>query len=489
MSFVSITFLIFYLVVLTLRFSVGRDKRSAWYLYGLLVLGLLFYGWHVPAYLLLLLNCIVSNFVAAMILQSLNANSRYLRNLTLLLVLAINLGLLAYFKYRGFLSELYLDLAGSPAREGSISAVEVLLPVGISFYTFQALSYTIDVYRGQETAQNRPGRFALYVSFFPQLVAGPIVRASQFFYQWSRTRRVRLRVFSWGTYLILRGLFFKVVVADNLGQVVDKYWRLASATDAPETLAFSLLVFYSCQLLCDFMAYTDIARGVAYQLGFRLPVNFNAPYIAGSFSDFWHRWHITLSRWMRDYVYLPLGGNRGGRWRTCRNLVVVMLVSGLWHGAGLNFIAWGAVHAVAIVTERATGVTRLLGRAGLQGNWWPASLIATLSWYLVVQLTWIFSMAFFRSVDIENAWQILGNAVQGLFLIAEHGVEFDRSKGVITAAWWFTMPVVALHFRTFVAERFRIRSSVYERSIYAGAMIYAVISLYAPDQRFIYFQF
>jgi D-alanyl-lipoteichoic acid acyltransferase DltB (MBOAT superfamily) len=166
-----------------------------------------------------------------------------------------------------------------------------------------------------------------------------------------------------------------------------------------------------------------------------------------------------------------------------------MLVSGLWHGAGLNFIAWGAVHAVAIVIEKVAGITRWLGPAGMQHKWWPASLFVTLLWYLVVQLTWVFSMAFFRSVDIETAWQVLGNAVQGLFLIKEHGVEFAKSNGVITAAWWFTFPVVALHLRTFVAEQFRVRSSVYERSIYAGAMIYAVVSLYAPDQRFIYFQF
>lgn len=295
MSFISVSFLIFYLVVLVGRFTVGRDKQNLWYLYGLVAASLLFYSWHVPAYVLLLLLNIVTSYTAGRVLGG--TEKAGLRRLALLLVLGVNLSVLAYFKYAGFLTDLFADMTGQVVEPNSVFAIaDILLPIGISFFTLQSLSYTFDVYRGRIAAETNFASFALYIGFFPQLLAGPIVRATQFLYQWSRKRRIHLRVFSWGAYLLLRGVFLKVVVADNLGFVVDRFWKQAVRPDATETLAFSLLVFFAFQLLCDFMAYTDIARGIAYQLGFRLPINFNAPYLATSFSHFWRRWHITLSQ-------------------------------------------------------------------------------------------------------------------------------------------------------------------------------------------------
>ena len=488
MSFILVSFLIFYFAVLAFRFTVGRDKQSVWYLYGLLAASLLFYGWHVPAYVLLLIICVFTNYTAGRVLGE--TDKAGLRKLVFLLALGINFGLLGFFKYAGFLTNLFADMTDQVVNPDSVFAIaDILLPIGISFYTLQSLSYTFDVYQRRIAPETNFASFALYVGFFPQLLAGPIVRATQFLYQWSRKRRIHGRIFTWGAYLILRGVFLKVVVADNLGYVVDRFWKQAVRPDAPEALAFSLLVFFACQLLCDFMAYTDIARGMAYQLGFRLPINFNSPYLATSFSNFWRRWHITLSQWMRDYVYASLGGNRQGLWRTCRNLIVVMLVSGLWHGAGLNFIAWGAVHAIAITLERVTGIYQHLHHNVSTKKQGLMNCLFVVWWYVVVQGTWIFSMAFFRAENLPQAWQTFANAAAGLWSILDYGLGYSHSDGLVTTAWWFITPVVAIHVRAFVTERFAIPPSIWERSIYAGIMIYAVATLYATDQRFIYFQF
>ncbi|NIV30432.1 MAG: hypothetical protein GWN58_13325, partial [Anaerolineae bacterium] len=282
-----------------------------------------------------------------------------------------------------------------------------------------------DVYRGRIRPEPSFLRLACYIAFFPQLVAGPIVRAADFLYQFNRSRRFHARVFLEGAYLILRGLFLKMVVADNLGVIVDQHWAQGSA-QGQGALALALLVFFACQLFCDFAGYVDIARGVAYQLGFRLPVNFNAPYIASSFSDFWRRWHMTLSRWMRDYVYIPLGGSRKRQPRVYVNLMGVMLISGLWHGANWTFVAWGGMLGLALVIERFVGLSG-------PGRTWPV----VLSWFVVVQITWILSMALFRSPSIGAGWVLMTNALSGLLSVPR----YPGTGGMIVLGWWFTLPV------------------------------------------------
>jgi len=470
-SFVSASFASLYVVALALR-AATRTANPV-YVSGLLMLSWVFYAWYVPWYLALLVFVIVVAHVAARLIAATPASSERTRRGLLVGSLAINLGLLGYFKYAGFLLESVAELSG---RSG-FTAPEIVLPIGISFFTFQAMSYLVDVYRGDIAAERSFPRVACYISFFPQLVAGPIVRAGGFLYQFERRRRLRWRVFAEGAYLIIRGLFLKVVVADNLGEIVDAHWGKAVAGDAPPLVALSVLVFFASQLYCDFAGYTDIARGLAYQLGFRLPINFNAPYLAGTFTDFWRRWHITLSTWFRDYVYVPLGGNRHGRARAYINLLLVMLVAGLWHGARWTFVIWGAVHGLAVAVERAVGFAR-----------GPRTSLAALVWFLVVQATWILSMGMFRAADATQGWRIIRNAL-GATVMPTAGAAVPAGAELIRG-WWLIVPVVAFHVRALLTEKGIVgRPAVYEKMVYAGAMLAAILALYQTTRQFIYFQF
>jgi len=468
MSFVSIAFLALFAVASVLRATVGRSGRGEAYELGLYALSLVFYGWHVPGYLALILASTAVDFVAGRAIEATSVTQR--RKAWLVGSLLLNLGLLGTFKYLGWLSQVVSALAAALGLDVRAPVVALVLPIGISFYTFQSMSYTVDVYRGKLAAERSFWRFGLYVAFFPQLVAGPIVRASEFLYQLPRRRPLRGRVVAWGAYLILRGLFLKLVVADNLGLLVDEHWGAASAPAASPALAASLLVFFSCQLFCDFAGYSDIARGLAYGLGFRLPVNFAAPFVATSFRDFWRRWHITLSQWFRDYVYIPLGGNRRGRARGLANLLGVMTLCGLWHGANATFVVWGVLHGVAAATERLLPRLRLPGHALL-------GLVA-------VQSVWILSMGVFRSADLGQASGILQNAVA----FASTSTLPDDWASIATG-WWFTVPVWALHARTALAERSARAPGALERAVYAGFMAYALLTLYATPRGFVYFQF
>ena len=478
MSFVSLSFATLYLVALLLR-TATRGSRTM-YVFGLLVLSWIFYAWNVPEYVVLILFSTSVDYAAARLLAATPASSQRVRRGLLAVSLAMHLGLLGYFKYAAFIIRSFAELTtGFGSSLGDSALPDLVLPIGISFYTFQSMSYTIDVYRGRIAAETSFLRLACYIAFFPHLVAGPIVRGSEFLYQLTRRRRFRLTVFGEGAYLILRGLFLKLVVADNLGEIVDAHWKSAVASEPHGTLALSLLVFFACQLFCDFAGYTDIARGLAYQLGFRLPINFNAPYLATTFTDFWRRWHITLSSWMRDYVYIPLGGNRHGYTRASINLLLVMLVSGLWHGANWTFLAWGAILGVAVFLERMLGMTR-----GLVVK--PVVAI----WYVVVQMTWILSLGMFRAENVGEGAQVIHNAIAGLAALPTAGIAIPDTKGAITIGWWFVFPVVALHVRALATEQWGVRSpSVLEKSIYGGAMLAAILTLYTVSREFIYFQF
>ena len=487
MSFISVTFLVFYSLILILRFTVGQNNRRNRYIYSLLLFSLLFYGWHVPEYLLLLSISVLTSFYGGAFLEQ--ESKKHKRKIVLLSVLFINLGILGLFKYSGFLYSLLPSYWGSTNSGQSFSIFSgIILPIGISFYTFQSLSYAIDINRRKIPAERRLSRYTLFIGFFPQLVAGPIVRAGEMLYQFHRRRPPRTKVFFWGAYLIIRGLFFKIVVADNLGSIVDRYWPMASQQDGSGILSLTLLILFSCQLLCDFMGYTDIARGIAYQLGFRLPINFNAPFLASTFSNFWQRWHITLSNWMRDYVYISIGGNRHNLWRTLRNLMIVMLVSGFWHGANLNFVIWGGILGLGLVIERLIGIHKPDIGHSTKG-FTLISVTGVFLWYLIIQFTWILSMAFFRSQDANEALQVLLNAINGLIMLPTSGLTLNEDKGHIEVALWLMLPVLTLHLRTLLFEQFGILSKIWERCIYAGFMSYSILTLYATDQKFIYFQF
>jgi len=343
MLFNSLNFLLFFPTVAVLFFVLPHRWR--WVL--LLLASYLFYACWRPAYLGLILLITGSCYAAAAVIA--RSASAGARRLALLASLGICLGTLFLFKYLGFAAETVHSLGNALGLGLPVPAWQLILPVGISFYTFQALSYTLDVYRGSRAHEPHPGIFALYVSFFPQLVAGPIERSTQLMPQFGEEMRFDYERVVSGLRWMLWGMFKKVVVADNLARFVKTAYGPPLATSGT-SLALGTL-FFAIQIYCDFSGYSDIALGAARVLGFRLTRNFATPYFSRSFTEFWRRWHISLTTWFRDYVYIPLGGNRQGRWATYRNCAIVFLISGLWHGAAWTFVVWGALHGTFLIAE------------------------------------------------------------------------------------------------------------------------------------------
>ncbi len=296
---------------------------------------------------LLVLSIIGNQFAATLIART---HRRGRRKTLLIAALVFNLGLLGLFKYYGFFVDSVNSALDAINFGMPLPLLELALPVGISFFTFQAISYVVDVYKG-EAELATPIDYAVYASFFPHLVAGPIVRAREFIPQLAHPRSPRNLPITPALFLIAGGLFKKVVLADMLAaRLVDPVFANPDAYSAADT--FVAIIGYAAQIYCDFSAYTDIAIGVAMLLGFRFPQNFNRPYTAASLQEFWRRWHMTLSRWLRDYVYIPLGGNRKGSRRTYINLILTMLLGGLWHGAAWTFVLWGGIHASGLAFEK-----------------------------------------------------------------------------------------------------------------------------------------
>jgi alginate O-acetyltransferase complex protein AlgI len=323
-----------------------------------------------------------------------------LRKALLAVTVVFDLGLLAYFKYAGFLvasAENLLTRLGVGAGSSLVSAV---LPVGISFYTFMAISYVVDTYR-RELEPAPFVRFAAYLSFFPHLVAGPIVRGSELLPQLERPRDARRVDTARAAFLILSGLFLKVVIANHLAtHIVDDVF---ADPDRHSSLEVLVAVYaYATQIFADFCGYTNIAIGIALLLGFNFPQNFDSPYTAVSLQDFWRRWHMTLSRWLRDYLYIPLGGSRGGRLLTYRNLMLTMLLGGLWHGAAWTFVAWGGIHGAGLACERFfDDRRRAAGRVRRDGK--AARWLGRVVTFNVVCFAWIF----FRADSFASATQVI----------------------------------------------------------------------------------
>lgn len=348
MNFASATFISFFLIFLLLHTLLR--KRLAGRNLLVLVASYFFYGWWDWRFLGLLVFSTAVDYVAALRIQK--ARTLAVRRGWLGLSIASNLGLLGFFKYAGFFADSLAACMGWPP---DCFTLNVILPVGISFYTFQTLGYTLDVYSCRVRAEQNPIVFAAYVAFFPQLVAGPIERAERLLPQFLVLRAINRDDICEGLWLLLRGYFKKVVIADQLAPVVDLAYGTSSG---PLGLALGAFAF-GLQIYGDFSGYSDIARGLARWLGFDLMVNFRQPYFATSLKEFWSRWHISLSTWLRDYLYIPLGGNRSGRARTIVNLLLTMTLGGLWHGAAWTFVVWGFWHGLALVVERFLGPRRM----------------------------------------------------------------------------------------------------------------------------------
>ncbi len=378
MAFTSFVFVAFFFVVYTTYWLLRA--RFRWQNAMLLVASYVFYGyWDWRFCLLLLLSSLVDYVIGRQMHASEDPRRR---KLLLLVSLGVNLGVLGFFKYFNFFAESFAPMFTALGMEPDAVTLNIILPVGISFYTFQTLSYTIDIYRRELKPVNNLLDFALFVSFFPQLVAGPIERARHLLPQVCSPRTIRADQVQAGLWLILWGYFKKTVVADNAAvianQAFNNYTEQSGMGLALGALAFAVQIF------CDFSAYSDIARGLSKLMGFDLMVNFRLPYFAVSPSDFWRRWHISLSTWLRDYLYIPLGGNRGGKLFVMRNLMITMLLGGLWHGAAWNFVLWGAFHGLILVIYRALpngdgsslrGPTRWVVRGGMMAVMFVLTLI------------------------------------------------------------------------------------------------------------------
>jgi len=474
MSFVSFTFALFFAIVLALRVVLDRTGAHRAWTSFLLGASLVFYAWNMPWHVLLLGAVAVVGYVAGHVIGSAPAGARRRRRAVVAAIVA-GLGVLGFFKYVDYLAFQVAAIAVAAGVPIDLPRLAPTLPLGISFYTFEMISYVVDVYRGRIAAERRFGRLLLFLAFFPHLVAGPIVRSGDFLYQIDRRRRPRLRVMKEGVYLVIRGFFLKVVVADNLATIVDENWGRALQPEAGAGLGMLVVGLFAFQILCDFDGYSTIARGVAYLLGFRLPVNFRTPYVAGTFREFWQRWHITLSTWLRDYLYVPLGGNRMGTGFTYRNLFVVTALGGLWHGAANTFLVWGALHGTGLVIERALGLDRLSERGSR-----PARLL----WWMVVQTTVLVAWIFFRSYSLPLGFAMLRN------IVVEPFGTLDPSFPLGRTALLLAVPI-AEHVAALLPARRDAGRLVpaMTRAAWAAVMLYAVCTAYGPSKTFIYFRF
>ncbi len=372
MVFNSLEFAVFFLAVFALYHALRHRAQNLL----LLVASYVFYGAWDWRFLGLIALSTVVDYAVGLQLAATDDVAR--RKRWLLVSLVTNLGILGAFKYFGFFADSLAGLAALGGLDLPRVTTEIVLPVGISFYTFQTLSYTIDIYRKRLQPTRGFLDFALFVAFFPQLVAGPIERASRLLPQVLSPRKPTSAGFGSGCWLILRGLFKKVVLADNLAPLADRVFESGADVTGLETL---LGVYaFAWQIYGDFSGYSDMARGLARLLGFELMLNFDLPYLATSPSDFWRRWHISLSTWLRDYLYIPLGGNRGGRAFVVRNLMLTMLLGGLWHGAAWTFVAWGLYQGLLLVAHRSAepALTRLAPTGPIGARlWWGLRVVVT----------------------------------------------------------------------------------------------------------------
>lgn len=388
MSFDSLAYLLFLPVVALVHAILPHRLRWAW----LLLASMVFYAsWNAPLTLLLLL-VIGTTYGAGLLLE--RVKTVPLRRIVLAGALLVCLGLLLYFKYASFLVRTAIGLFRLFGARADWTLWDILLPIGISFYTFQALSYVFDVYRGKIAAERHPGYYALYISFFPQLVAGPIERADALLPQLKTERRVTSDDVRAGLSMLLSGYFRKIVLADFCGAIVDRIYALP---DPDGGAALVATVLFGIQIYCDFAGYSEIARGSARLLGVRLMQNFDRPYLAPDIRAFWRRWHISLSKWLSDYVYVPLGGSQKGLIRQLLATLLVFLLSGLWHGANETFVVWGLFHGVLLCAYL------LLRRIGLRDPKTRMGKALGISiTYVLVTLGWVF----FRAQTLPQAFDL-----------------------------------------------------------------------------------
>jgi alginate O-acetyltransferase complex protein AlgI len=477
MVFNSITFLIFFAIVLILHnLPLPWKIKKA----NLLVASYIFYAaWNPPFVILLWVTTVVDWFVAQAIGRTQNTAKR---RMLLLISLAGNLGLLGYFKYGTFLLESFVAVVNSFGIHYQPAVPDIILPIGISFYTFVTLSYTIDVYRRELAPCKSFLDFSLLVTFFPHLVAGPILRAADFLPQCEQPRVANSQQLGWGFSLVVFGLFEKVVLADNLvAPVADKIFKAAHGVDFWQ--AWIGTFAFASQIYLDFDGYSITAIGVAMCLGFVFPDNFRFPYAAVGFSDFWRRWHISLSTWLRDYLYVSLGGNRKGEIRTYSNLMLTMLIGGLWHGAAWRFVIWGGLHGIYLVIERLLK-KRFADAAFLKQTFIQVGL--ALLTFLLVCITWVF----FRASHLSDAWHMV-SAMFGFGVAAKSFYELGVDTGEIRSVLLVMSALLALHWqlRNSSLEQATDKIPLWARSVVLAGLLWLIVVVQGDNRAFIYFQF
>ncbi len=493
MQFNSIEFLLFFPIVVLIYFIIPRKLRYIW----LLVTSYYFYmSWNAKYAVLIAASTLIT-YASGLLMG--RCSTQKAKKWVVALSFVSNLGILVYFKYAYFLLKNMNILLPVPSwlLEESLS---IVLPVGISFYTFQALSYTMDVYRGEVKPEKNLFRYALFVSFFPQLVAGPIERSKNLLEQVKNVENLRLwdydRIAS-GFILMCWGMFQKTVIADRLGIFVDQVWESAASCGSIETIAAAL--GFSLQIYCDFAGYSSIAIGAARVMGFDLMENFNAPYFAKSIAEFWHRWHISLSTWFRDYLYIPLGGNRKGKLRKYFNLMVTFLVSGLWHGAGWTYVLWGGIHGLYQVIGDAAKPLRAKVNQLLNVNTEAESyrLGQTLLTIILTSFAWIFFrgnsmreiMVFMKSLFWKwNPWVLFDGSL----------FEFGLDRTEVNILWF---GLLVLLISDLVRERkkedmgnFLLRQNLWLRwaaviVLILSCLVYGAYGVEFDSAQFIYFTF
>lgn len=449
---------------LPLVFGLFVLSPHSWRIPILLLASCYFYAAFIPKYLFVLFAVVLLDYFAGIFIETLSR-----KRLILIASLVGNIGILAIFKYYNFFAENINALAEAIHWQYPIRYLTWALPIGLSFHTFQSMSYTIEVYRGNQKAERNLFVYALYVLYFPQMVAGPIERPQNILPQLRQRWAFSYDQARSGLQLMARGLIKKCVIADTLAVMVNQAYGSPATHSGASLLLVS--IFFSWQIFCDFSGYTDIARGVSRLFGIEMMVNFNKPYLAQTFSDFWRRWHISLSTWFRDYVYIPLGGNRKGPLRHSFNLLVVFLVSGLWHGANWTFVIWGAIHWALLTAEFVSPRLKL-----------PA-ILKGLSVFAAVTLAWVF----FRATSMAEAVEILGRIARwepGINSVAQ-SVHFSFGLLAIAALFLLEVADSKLHLETALNQRrLPVRWAVYATVVFSFFLFGQFSS-----NHFIYFQF
>ena len=473
MVFNSLLFALFLAIVFVLdRLTSSWTLRKVY----LLIASFLFYAAWCPPYLILLLIPTVADWYAAKFIAATPDRGR--RKAILVVSLILNLGLLGVFKYAGFLWESMTGVARAAGFDAPDSRVDILLPVGISFYTFATMSYTIDVYRRVIVPAKSFLDYSLFVAFFPHLVAGPILRADKFLPQCETPRRADRHQIGWGLTLLTIGLFGKVVLADGLlAPVVDRIFAARTGLGCAESWAASL--GFAGQVFFDFAGYSSCALGSALLLGWILPENFRFPFGALGFSDFWRRWHISLSTWLRDYLYVSLRGNRRGMFRRSLNLMATMLLGGLWHGASWKFVVWGGLQGfllfIEAVAQRTLGLDRLRNSGAGRFALWAGT-------FFIFSFTW----PFFRAADLASACSMAVSMASPMRadIVGVSGLRIAAAMSIVAAMF-------ALHcfMRNRTTESMWSRMPWPVRSLLLAAMIVALLLVPGDSRAFIYFQF